>query len=263
MEQSEEQRSSLQSLVHEMLEVAGLAGCLTVALDTVHLPSVPAQADAFVHFLEGPLQQALESSLEEIEARMLLDDILDRAESLFGMSLPRMRPRVTSEHGAATVPPPPPLEGDNEAYSDLATGAIHTRPTPTWGIRRPGETATGASVWLFVSNGSDIVERARRIAPAGTDVLVVSSMAILKGALSRSDAPACSIVIDAQDPSIPVGRAIAGLTEEPAAARVILWRVDEQAREKLLEAVPMARTWLAFEPDVTAQEVVQLLALGV
>ncbi len=153
----------------------------------------------------------------------------------------------------ATVPPP---AGGDDPYLDLATGAVHTRPTPTWGVPR-GEPAPG--VWLIVSTDEALVDLAERAAPHGTDVVRVSSMAVLKGALARGDGPTSCVVLDAEAPSIAFDRAVAAVTEEATATRVVLWRMGNEARANLARAVPVARSWLSLEAEVTPPELVQLL----
>jgi hypothetical protein len=259
MEQAEGRSAKLEELVREVLEPAGAMPALAEAIVVARLSALPEQPDALAHFLEGPLQESLVALLEQERARALIDELSERLTSTVGSGTRIRAPALTPDHTIDTLPPPAPLQ-PSDGYEDLATGAVHTRPTPTWGLRRGGEPEK--AVWLIVSNDADLLDRTRRTAPAGTDVVAVSSMAVLKGALARSEMTASRIVFDARDPSIPLDRAIAALTEETPPSRVVLWRMEDAARNRLTDALPMTRTWLAIDADVTAIEIAQLLALG-
>lgn len=239
--------------MREALEDAGAGEALAEALRAAGLREVPEDRDELAAFVGGSLLDALVGRVHPVTARAIADEVLERVR--------RGRSERTSERApaqAATVPPPPPA-GDEDAYEDLASGAIHTRATPAWGIRRytEGEEPSPA-LWLLVSGDPALLDAARRGAPAGTDVVEVSSMAVLKGGLARAGEASC-VVLDAGSPSIPLDRAIAAVTEDAGAARILLWRMEDDARARLVTALPMARTWLACEAEVTPQEIVQLL----
>ncbi len=246
-------RGEHDRLVREALEEAGLSDALEQALAEAGLSAVPDDAVERARFLETTLLDAMVGRVHPTTARSIVDGIVDGIAAAIETTRRSERP----PEQAATVPPPP-LAGAADTYLDLATGAVHTRPTPTWGLRRDGEAIVPA-VWLLVSSDEALIELAERAAPVGTEVLHVSSMAVLKGALARSDGPASCVVLDAAAPSISFDRAVAAVTEEASAARVLLWRMPEEARANLVRAVPVARTWVAFEAEVTPSEIVQLL----
>lgn len=239
--------------MREALEEAGAAEALGEALEAAGVLEVPGDRGELDAFVEGPLLDALVGRVHPVTARAIADEVLERVRRA---GSERSSERAPAQ--AATVPPPPPA-GDEDAYEDLASGAVHTRATPAWGIRRYVEGGDPSPpVWLLVSGDEALLDAARRGAPAGTDVVEVSSMAVLKGGLARAGEASC-VVLDAGSPSIPLDRAIGALTEDAATARILLWRMEDDARARLLMALPMARTWLACEAEVTPQEIVQLL----
>lgn len=236
-----------EELVREALAAAGAEEALVEALGAAGASELPREPEELGAFLEGPLIDALVGRVHPVTARAIVDELTVRLERSEGAA-----------EQAATVPPPP-LVGDDDTYDDLATGAVHTRSTPAWGLRRTGEgDALVPTVWLLVSSDEALIELARQDAPAATEVIGVSSMAVLKGALGREGAAVC-VVLDAGAPSISLDRAIAAITEDGGPARILLWRMDDDARERLSLAVPMVRTWLACEAEVTPREIVQLL----
>ncbi len=241
-----QERGLVLSLVREALDAAGAGEALEEALSVAGATSLPRQPDALATFLDGPLLDALVGRVHPATARAIVDELKERARRTDGAS--------SSPEPAATVPPPPP--GGSDPYEALATGAVHTRATPAWGLRR--NDAGAPPVWLLVTSDAALIDHAKRSAPKDTDVVEVSSMAVLKGGLARSPGASC-VVIDAQSPSIAVDRAIAALVDDGSSARVLLWRMDDGARAQLLASVPAARTWLSCEAEVTAPEIVQLL----
>jgi len=240
-----------EAWVREALEAAHALEALGEALAASGLARLPDDPGALRPFLEGPLLDALIGRVHPVTARAIVDELLARlAREAEERSSPSERP----PEQAATVPPPPPAA--DESYDDLASGVIHTRSTPAWGLRRGDADAPASACWLIVSTDGELVELARRSAPAGTEVIDVSSLAALRAALARTDVSSC-VVLDAAAPSVPLDRAIAALTEE--VSRVLLWRLDEGARERLIDAVPRARSWLALAGAATAAEIVQRL----
>lgn len=250
---------NLAQLVRETLEEAGHSEALAEALIAAELSALPEEADALLRFVETMLLDALVGRVHPLTASAVVDSLREQLASEREETGSRRRSE-RMEHSAATVPPPP-VEGASDTYLDLATGAVHTRPTPTWGLRRTGGDAEAfvPILWLIVSSDPTLVETVKRSAPRDVEVVEVSSMAVLKGALARGDGPASAIVLDAGSPSIPFDRALAAVVEDAASTRVLLWRMDQGARVKLADAVPLTRTWLACEAEVTPPEIVQLL----
>lgn len=243
--------------VEEVLARAGAGGALGEALVTAGRRELPELRDALVAFFEGPLLDALVGRVHPVTARGLVEELVGWASwrSKSGM---RVRPEPRVEMGVATVPPPA-MESPADTYDALASGEVHTRATPAWGLRRTGDgEIVLPTLWLLVTNERPLVELARRGAPEDTEVLAPASMDALESALERSDGVTMCVVLDAGAPSLPIDRAIATIALH-AAARVLLWRMDDRERRRWIESVPPVRTWLPCEAEVTPAEIVQLL----
>jgi hypothetical protein len=251
--------STVVAEVRRRVAEAGADGALTEALAAAGLDEVPEDPHALAVFLDHHLMDALVGHLHPATAGQLVVAIRDEVlvEQKSG-SRPRPSPRDSEE--MATVPPPASGEAQ-QAYEDLATGAVHTRATPAWGLRAVPEDgeAPGEALWIVSSDEPGLLETARRAAPSGTDVIVASSMAVLKSALARAAHPASAVVLDAAQPSVPLDRAVAALTEEPGGPRVVLWRMSTAERQRLADALPHTRAWLPCDAEVTPAEIVQLL----
>jgi len=250
--------STVAEEVRRLIGGAGAGAALDEALEAAGLEDVPEQPQALSGFLDLHLMDALVGHLHPTTAGRLIVTI--REEVLVPLksgSHPRPRPRDSEE--MATVPPPASDEA-HQAYEDLASGAIHTRATPAWGLRRVAEgEAPGEALWIVASNERRLVEMAQHAAPIGTDVIVASSMAVLKGALSRAEHPGSAVILDAEQPSLPLDRSVAALTEHPGGPRVVLWRMPNAERRRLVDAIPHTRAWLPCDAEVTPAEIVQLL----
>lgn len=250
----EEEAKSEDAIARDVLDRAGAGEALREALASAQLAALPGALDALVEFLEGPLLDALVGRVHPVTARRLVDEILERAPRR-----PASGMRVRAEPVTAPTVPPPAMEGASEAYDALATGEVHTRATPTWGLRRTGDgEIVLPTVWLIVSTEAALLELARRDAPADTKVIAISSLAALESALARSDGASLCVVLDAGAPSVPLGGAVSAIGLHPA-SRVLVWRVDDPQRRRWLDAVPTSRTWLPCEAEVTPAEIVQLL----
>lgn len=244
-----------------LLEDAGAADALVEALGNAGIDRVPEATADFVAFLEGPLLDALIGRLHPATAGELVGRIREEVADQMGSGR-RIRPgRDGQEDLLVPTVPPPADDQAQRAYEDLATGAIHDRATPAWGMRRvTDDSVPGEALWILVTTDGALVEEAQRAAPGGTEVIVASSMAVLKGALSRADHPAGAVVVDAERPSMPLDRSLAALMET-GPTRVLLWRMSRAERERLSEAMPHVRSWLPCDAEVTPAEIVQLLGL--
>jgi hypothetical protein len=249
-------RSSLEDAVIQVLERFGVADALDLALRQAGTARVPATRDESIHFFESTLLDVLTGQVHPSTARTIIDEILEHIASPPGSGTHLKG--VGREHQVATVPPPP-MESGHNPYDDLASGAVHTRATPTWGLRRVFGKTEGAIVWIVVSQESELRERIKANAPIGTEFVAVETLGELKAALERGDHPASSVVIDAARPSLPLDQLIAVLIEDALGHRVVLWRMDSTAYQRLLDAVPVARTWLTCEAEVTPIEITQLI----
>ncbi len=244
--------------VQEVLERAGAGEALDEALASAGLDGLPDAREGLVAFLEGPLLDSLVGRVHPVTARGIVEELVGRAgyRSESGLRVRPEEPRA--ELGIATVPPPP-MESASDTYDALATGEVHTRATPAWGLRRTGDgDIVLPTVWLLVTSDAQLVELARRGAPADTEVLAIVSMDALESALERSDGVTMCVVLDAEVPSIPIDRAITTVALH-AAARVLVWRMDDSERRRWIDSVPAVRTWLPCEAEVTPTEIVQLL----
>lgn len=241
--------------VRRLVDDAGAGGTVAEALEAAGRDAVPEDPAALGAFLDDHLMPALVGRLHPATAGRLVEAI---REALLGSGESGARRRPSTE--TATVPPP--AEGEaHQAYEDLATGAVHERVTPVWGIPRPGEGGAGGErIWVLISEDPALVAAARRAAPAGVELLVASSMAVLKGALRRAEHPASAVVLDAGAPSIPLERSLDALLE--ASTKVVLWRMPEPDRARLLDASPEAHGWLPCDAEVTPAEIGQLLGLS-
>jgi hypothetical protein len=245
--------------VRALLQRSDAADALEEALARAYLVELPSQPEGLVHFFEHALLDALIGRLHPATARGIVEELVQSVAADGSGS--RLKAPMRETPGVATVPPPP-LEDGHQAYDDLASGAVHTRPTPVWGIARPGAAeASGNLLWIVVSTDPALTEQMARSTPSGAEFLVADTMADLKAAAERGDHPHSSIVIDAVSPSLPLDQTVAALVEEATSARILLWRMHKEAHDLLLEAVPVARTWLSCEAEVTPIEIVQLLGL--
>lgn len=253
-------------ILHATLEEAGATEVLGGALQVAGLDEPPETREEMVRFLDGPLQRALIGTLHPASAAHVIETLRERLAAV-DQSGTRMKARddgeiVLTDSMAATVPPPPADSHAAEAYDDLVTGAIHTRITPAWGIRTVDPDAEpGTTVWVIVSNHPELPSLAHDKAPAHVDVVIASSIAVLSAALKRSRSKASVVVLDAEDPSVKLDRAIGALTSEGLDIRVVLWRMSRERRRLLIEAIPHASTWLPCEAEVTPREIMQLLGL--
>ncbi|HEY8432608.1 MAG TPA: hypothetical protein VIL20_29760 [Sandaracinaceae bacterium] len=236
-----------EAWVREALEEVRALEALDEALAARGLTRLPSDPGSLARFFDGPLLQSLIGRVHPVTAQAVVDELRER--------LAREVEKAAGPSGQAATVPPPALAAD-ESYDDLASGVIHTRATPAWGLRRGDVEAPASTSWLIVSTDAGLVELARRSAPAGTRVVDVATVAALEAALARAEGSSC-VVLDAAAPSVPLDRAIAALTD--GVSRVLLWRLDGEARERLMGGVPNARRWLALDGEVTAAEVVQLL----
>ncbi len=252
-------------MLREVLAEVGAQDALTEALAFAQLSEPPATREGMFKFVGGPLQEALVGTLHPVTVAHVLDAIRERLADA-DRSGTRMRsdPEITAPEsepppGAPTMPPPG--SGAHGAYADLVSGAVHSRVTPAWGMERvDSDSDSGVMVWAIVSNDQALVRSATSGAPAFVDVVVASSLAVLKGALVRS-ALGSAVILDAGNPSISMDRAIACLTSDAMGVRVILWRMPAERRALLIEAIPHTRTWLPCEAEVTPAEILQLLQL--
>ena len=262
---SEAKESSIAGTIVAVLDDAGAIDALGAALTAADLRAVPERPEELASFLEGPLSEALVGCVHPTTAALLVEDLLHRLIEA-DRSGTRARPsdpppaEIAPEHAAPTLPPPPNDEAQG-AYEDLASGAVHDRATPAWGIRRNGAASAEGAVWILVSNDHALLDHAKVAAPPGVDVIAASSMAVLEAALNRVDGPGCSIVVDTADPSVALDRALHALTEHSGSARILLWRMEPSERARLAEAVPYVQTWLPCGAEVTAAELVQLLGV--
>jgi len=246
-----------------VLEEAGAKGALEQALSFAGLSALPPGRELVFKFIEGPLREALVGMIHPATAAHALESMRERIAEVdrSGTRVRSDSTEIPQDAGTPTLPPPADPVAAHE-YDDLVSGAVHSRITPTWGMRavdpsgRPGE-----SVWAVVSTDGELARVLMSGAPAEVDVVVASSMAELRGALERGGGGASAVVIDAADPSMSVDRAIATLTSDAMGAKVILWRMEEERRAKLLEAIPHARRWLPCDREVTPREILQLLSL--
>lgn len=249
------------------LEDAGATAVLGEALQVAGLDSPPDTREELVRFLDGPLQRALIGTLHPASATHVIETLRERLAAV-DQSGTRMKKSadhdpelVLTDSMAATVPPPANPRAA-EAYDDLVSGAIHSRVTPAWGIRTVDPDAEpGTTVWVIISNSLELQHLALQKAPANVDVVSASSMAVLNGALKRSESRASAVVLDAEDPSVKLDRAIAALTADALDMRIIVWRMTADRRARLIEAIPHAATWLPCEAEVTPAEIMQLLGL--
>lgn len=244
-------RSSLDEAVIEVLERFGVADALDVALAQAGASGVPVQREACIHFFEHALLDVLTGRVHPATARTIVDELLEDAASPAGSGM-----RMKREHQMPTVPPP---SMEDSAYDDLASGAVHTRATPAWGLRRADIEAEGAIGWIVVSLDAELRTRLTGHAPVGTELMTVASVAELRSALERAPHPSSCVVIDAAQPSVPLDQAIAALIEHAGNQRIVLWRMDRSAYQLLVDAVPVARTWLSCEAEVTPIEIMQLI----
>ncbi|MEC7520822.1 MAG: hypothetical protein VYE22_13195 [Myxococcota bacterium] len=237
--------SEPEQRVKRVLEQTGTLGALAEALEGAGLSALPEQPDSLAAFVRGPLGHALVGRVHPSTADEIVDAIL---EEIPGRTQP------------ITARPPADDASARQAYEDLISGAIHTRATPAWGLRKGG-TDPGAqeALWILVTVDRTMVEMAMAAAPQGTEVIAVTSMAVLKGALSRGEQPASAVVLDARSPSIPVDRTVAVLAEGTSGVRVVVWRMPLAERQRLNEAVPHTQTWLPCGDEVSPAEIVQLL----
>lgn len=250
-------------VLREALSEVGASDALAVALGAAGLSEPPERLDAFVEFLRDHLEEALVGFVHPATASHLVETVHERVagvdESRTRIKTDRPQDGEAAEDLAVTVPPPPSETA--ESYEDLASGAVHDRKTPVWGLRVAATRGEGAeSVWVIVSHSGELVEATQSGAPGDVDVLHASSVAVLKGALSRGGEHT-AVVIDAGAPSIPTDKAIAAVIAEESGARVILWRMDVEERERLHEAHPSTRTWLPCDEEVTPEEIVRLLGI--
>lgn len=247
--------STVQAEVHRMVGEAGAHLALSEALIAAGLDRVPEQPLALAQFLDQHLMEALVGHLHPTTAGQLIVSI--RNEVL--VPLVGQRPRSRGPEDTATVPPPA-NDGMHQAYEDLATGAIHTRATPAWGLRQALESASQEeALWIVVSNDGPLVEMARGSAPIGTEVLVPASTALFTNALTRAQHPGSAVILDAEHPSVPLDRSFAVLTETAGHLRVVLWRMPSAERQRMVDAMPHTRNWLPCDAEVTPAEIVQLL----
>lgn len=244
-----EDATSEEAIIEDALARAGAVEALGEALASAGLSALPTELDALVGFLEGELLDALVGRVHPVTARRIVDEILERAHHHSGV---RARPEVGPD--TPTVPPPPMAGG---AYDALASGEVHTRTTPTWGLRPAAESALPA-MWLIVSHDEELLALARDGAPADTELVEVASIDTLEGALARSDGAPVFAVIDAGALPVPIDRVVTCLALHPA-PRVLVWRMDEAERRRWITSVPVSRTWLPCEAEVTPAEIVQLL----
>jgi len=254
----EEEAMPSRDEVQEVLDRTGAGEALAEALASAGLGTLPESRDALVAFFESALLDALVGRVHPVTARGLVEELVARTSwrSESGM---RVRPEeLRSEVGVATVPPPP-MESASDTYDALATGEVHTRATPAWGLRRTGDgEIVLPTVWLLVTSHPPLIDLARRGAPVDTEVIEIVSLAALESALERSNGVTMCVVLDAGAPSLPIDRAIATVALH-AAARVLLWRMGDGERRRWIDAVPAVRTWLPCEAEVTPTEIVQLL----
>lgn len=245
-----------RAVLIEALTEARAFDALGEALRVAGISQPPGAPAEMLGFMEGPLRSVLDEIREGEEVEQLIGRIRD---DLAGLT--RMHSDLPPQHMAPTVPPPAIAPGGG-AYSDLVSGAVHDRVTPTWGLRRvePG-AAPATMVWAIVSNHGPLVQGAMVGAPAGVDVVPASSLAILAGAIARAPEGRLTVVIDALEPSVPVDRVIDRLGPEVVGLRVIVWRMTRDARARLLEAAPHAHGWLPCTDEVTPPEIVQLLGV--
>ncbi len=246
------------AVLREACEAADLVEALEQALAAAGLTAPPEREDDFVQFLLGPFDAALVGRVHPATAAHLIASVREQVARVDESHM-RVRADAHGEHEAITLPPPSSATALEESYEDLATGAIHTRATPVFGIR-VASNAPGDRLWAIVSHEPSLVRAAQEAAPSDVDVVVASSMAVLKGALGRAAASG-AILLDAEAPSIRLERAIEVLIEAGAEARVVLWRMDRAARERLHDRAPATRRWLPCDHEVTPAEIVRLLAL--
>ncbi len=260
--------SSPKEIVRATLEEAGVLPVLDEALQVAGLDALPDGREALVRLLDGPLSRALIGTLHPTTAGQIIETLRARlaaAQSGTRMKTPAELVRdgeiVLTDSMAATVPPPAGPSA-SEAYDDLVTGAIHTRVTPAWGIRTVDPDAEpGTTLWIIVSSHPELPSLALDKAPPHVDVVHASSIAVLNAALKRSQSKASVVVLDAEEPSVKLDRALAALTTDGLDLRVVLWRMPPDRRRLLLEAIPHAATWLPCEAEVTPREIMQLLGL--
>lgn len=238
--------SDPEQRLRRVLEEAGTSEALQEALEGAGLSALPEQLQALHAFVRGPLGHALVGRVHPNTAGEIVDALL--AE----LPPPQTQP--------ITARPPADDAAAQREYEDLISGAIHTRATPAWGLRRGGTDPTAEdALWIIVTRDRSMIEMAMAAAPAGTEVIGVTSMAVLKGALGRGEPPSSAVVLDAQEPSIPLDRTLAVLTENGGGVRVVLWRMPLAERQRLQEAMPHTQSWLPCGDEVTPAEIVQLL----
>lgn len=258
--------SSPSEILWQVLSESNAAEALPEALRAAGRDATPTTREEMFEFLDGPLETALLGIVHPATASHVLATVRER---LAGVDRSGTRPRLSEMDEATrraleempdTLPPP---EDDSSAfrYDDLVSGAIHQRATPAWGVRIASPDGVALVVWAIVSEDPELLEVAHRAAPGRVDVVTASSLAVLKGALNRgAESPSSAVVVDAQAPSVALDRTFATLTEA-ADVRVILWRMPDDERSRLIEAIPQAHAWLPCEAEVTPTEIMQLLGL--
>lgn len=249
------------AILLEEVRTAGAADALEQALGATGLDAPPAEVSDLLAFVTGPLDEALVGHVHPATASHLIETVRERVARVDQSHMRVRAGAAPSENEAITQPPPPDPAASEQSYQDLATGAIHERATPAWGIRAPvGPGAEWEGVWAIVSNERAMVETAQLKAPSSIDVVPASSMAVLKGALSRGG-DRSAVVVDAKAPSIPVDRTIRALTSTDHSARVVLWRMTREERGQLHEREPSTRSWLPCDHEVTPEEILRLLGI--
>lgn len=259
-ESSDGEDHSPAQVLRDALKEAGATEALHEALRFADRDEPPQTREEMFRFLHGPLEKALVGILHPATVAHVLATVRERLSGV-DRSGTRMRSSdevVLTESMAETVPPPT-HEGAEHAYDDLITGAVHSRVTPAWGLQVVDADSHETTIWAIVSNDTALSAMAKQAAPRSVDVIDATSMAILTGALGRAESSASAVVLDAEDPSIKLDRVFAVLTDNTADVRVILWRMDNTDRERLIEAIPIAQSWLPCEAEVTPAEIMQLL----
>lgn len=251
MNQQAERELSVERTVSEVLARAGVEDALAEALTRAQQDALP--LDTLATFFEEHLFDALVGRVHPVTARGLVDELLEATASR-----PMSGTHPRQPDAAAPTLPPPSVEGASDAYDDLATGAVHTRPTPTWGLRPVHDETLSPVTWLLISKDPALLALAKHGAPAGTDVVTVSTTATLEDALAERSA-SIAVVLDARAPSIDLDGAIDLLA--PCSWRILVWRMERDARRRLLERVPSAQAWLPCDAEVTPAELLQLLGL--
>lgn len=236
----------LEAEVRTTLEQAGALGAFAPALEAAGLDALPDDPFELHEFLSTSMLEALVGIVHPTTAGGIVEELLARAERIVG----------GRRHSEPTLPPPPSVDRAGEDYASLATGVVHTRPTPVWGLRRSGEGQAPPALWLIVSSDPALLELARAHAPESTDVVAITSAAMLERHLTEGEP---QLVLDGASTELRIQEIVAPLASSGERARVLMWRMDGAARSALLGTFPAARTWLALEAEVTAAEVVQLL----